>query len=867
MNRSGTSSEPPEEPYLRSEPNLLSPASPKPFLFPQPTNIPVLEMQMDVGFNQTEVHMSDPSSRNTELRPDAWRDPNEQPPASNDNASSAGPGTAGLDRPDAPSEVPNVASDPVQSSAANAQAIPADGEANPVTYANGSSVDAVLELPSNDTPPQIPADASLPLPDPGVLPLPDPGVLPVAPAAGDVPSVPTETPSQSAATPGGVDVQSLLDNLQTSLTQGPVANSAPPADGLTVATTSSFAPPGAEPSVPGASDSQPLSASGLGAPPSGLPPRPPPQEQPLIHPNYAHSQHIRDYHPHAANSAFQPHARTNSSSNAADPASSTFASSVPTANASSEGLNPSQSSPTTGLVPASAGSVGAENGLRASAVRTPIESRRESKLAAGEIPSADDRPWTADIQRKYDQFLEDERRYVNEARWDQFPAGSRLFVGNLSSEKVTKRDIFHVFHHYGPLAQISIKQAYGFVQFLHVADCNRALEGEQGRQIREKRIHLEVSKPQKSKGGANNKNEGPASRRSRSPEYGHRGRNSGGGNMDRYTSGRGGNGRGSRDEYRPGSRRSPSPRGYRDRYDDRYRARSRSPGYGRGGDRYKSSGRSPPRGSNGDIDDDLPLPPRAPQDVPEVQILVQAELNRDFITWVEGAFTSRGVRVGTIRLSPRLDESAVVRRQIVEGVMAVVKLRRGNQDTGRIGLTIFKRRPGATGTGSGDVLFEEYEGLEPGICVELVLREKQSHAAAPPPPAPHGYPPTYGAAPAAPPYGYPSQPPAGAPAGPPYGYPTGYPPAAAAAPGYPGAPPPQLHGLNTNNLQSLLTSLQASPQTASTPGYPPQAYGQYGQPPPQPPPPQMPGQAAPGGAPPPNMQDILARLGTYGAGR
>jgi hypothetical protein len=63
-----------------------------------------------------------------------------------------------------------------------------------------------------------------------------------------------------------------------------------------------------------------------------------------------------------------------------------------------------------------------------------------------------------------------------------------LETGNLSSEKVTKRDIFHVFHHYGDVAQISIKQAYGFVQYLRTEDCQRALAAEQGRQIRDKRI-------------------------------------------------------------------------------------------------------------------------------------------------------------------------------------------------------------------------------------------------------------------------------------------------------------------------------------------------------------------------------------------
>lgn len=63
-------------------------------------------------------------------------------------------------------------------------------------------------------------------------------------------------------------------------------------------------------------------------------------------------------------------------------------------------------------------------------------------------------------------------------------------TGNLSSERVTKRDIFHVFHRYGDLAQISIKQAYGFVQYLQTDACSRAIEIEQGKTIRGKKIRM-----------------------------------------------------------------------------------------------------------------------------------------------------------------------------------------------------------------------------------------------------------------------------------------------------------------------------------------------------------------------------------------
>ena len=62
------------------------------------------------------------------------------------------------------------------------------------------------------------------------------------------------------------------------------------------------------------------------------------------------------------------------------------------------------------------------------------------------------------------------------------------WIGNLPTEKVTKRDLFHVFHKHGKLAQISIKQAYGFVQFLEAASCYQALTAEQGEIIRGRKI-------------------------------------------------------------------------------------------------------------------------------------------------------------------------------------------------------------------------------------------------------------------------------------------------------------------------------------------------------------------------------------------
>ncbi|KAH9822841.1 putative RNA-binding protein [Teratosphaeria destructans] len=874
-------SEAPEEPLQRSEPAVLSPVSPKPVQFPQPTNIPVLDMQMDVAFNQTEKHMADPAMHNTEVRPDFWRDPNEQQQQqqqqqneTNDHASpfSTGAGESAEAAKEVagagdtseqvePGQITEDSADTTANGATQSQPSPTLNDVS--SQAGGQSIQAAHHGDAAQT------SAS----DPSTLnPL-------AAPQSGDAPAqsydaAPEHAQSAAPSYSGNVDVQALLDTL-----------AAPPAPSNANASSADLsqshqAPPGVE-SAP-----MPISALG-GTQANGLPARPPPQEQPLINPNYAHSQHIRDYHPHAAHSAFQPqHGRSNSNGNVADPNRGSFVPPVP-----SPGQQTSDSHAT-----AAGAAASFYNGQRMSssnpplpvplpasrplsAIATPIESKRESKLAVGQIPSPEDRPWNADVQAKYDRFLELERGYVSEGKWEQFPAGSRLFVGmrnadgrkakpgevmltddigNLSSEKVTKRDIYHIFHWYGELAQISIKQAYGFVQFLHTEDCVKALHAEQGTWIRDKRIHLEVSKPQKNSRNQGQQQQQQQARRSRSPEYGRGGRAPPG--TDRYTSSRNG-GRG----YRQGGTRSPSPaRGYRGGYD---RYRERSPSY----DRRPNYGRSPPPRRNSD--DDLPMPRRQPHEVPDVQIVVPDTLNRDFIGWVQGQFRDSGIRTEVLYLSPRMDERAVVRRQIVEGVLAVVRLTRANQDTGKIGLQLFDRS-----RGSNNVQFNEYQDLDPSICAALVQREKgmagRSGGQAPPTPNYGGYGGQY-QQPPPPPQQY---------GGPPssayqQGYGGAYPPTPAQPPCYnqppmpaqygqpappqqpqPGAGPPNLqniiNNLNPNGYQNAMPAYGGTPNTATPQSaYPPSAYPQSAYPA------QPPQQQSGGGQV--NMQDILARLGNY----
>lgn len=50
-----------------------------------------------------------------------------------------------------------------------------------------------------------------------------------------------------------------------------------------------------------------------------------------------------------------------------------------------------------------------------------------------ETPDDEDIRWPPEVNKKYEDFLDQERRFVTEGQWDQFPMGSRLFIGKRMS--------------------------------------------------------------------------------------------------------------------------------------------------------------------------------------------------------------------------------------------------------------------------------------------------------------------------------------------------------------------------------------------------------------------------------------------------
>ncbi|EAQ83264.1 hypothetical protein CHGG_09668 [Chaetomium globosum CBS 148.51] len=318
----------------------------------------------------------------------------------------------------------------------------------------------------------------------------------------------------------------------------------------------------------------------------------------------------------------------------------------------------------------------------------------------------------------WEQFQADEKRYTSEARWERFPEGSRIFIGNLSSERVSKREVFDVFHRFGRLAQISLKSAYGFVQYHTIAEGNAAMQGAQGIELGGRKIHLEISRAQKKKDD-----------RDRSPDRrGPRGSQA----NERFDNG---DRSWKRDDYRPV--RSPSPRrndprggrdGHypRDRgFDSHQRRRSRSPArfsrYG-GDDSYRRRSPSPHRRAPSD-GDRFDLPRRFGADVPDVQILLLQEVSREFVGWVQGAFHNKGLKTDVMYLNPRFPRETVLQRQVVEGVYAIVDLDYGAQTKGKIPVQVFIR------SGGSSVRFELYQDVDPPIAAELVAREKSQSAA------------------------------------------------------------------------------------------------------------------------------------------
>lgn len=69
--------------------------------------------------------------------------------------------------------------------------------------------------------------------------------------------------------------------------------------------------------------------------------------------------------------------------------------------------------------------------------------------------------------------------------------------------------------------------------------------------------------------------------------------------------------------------------------------------------------------------------------------------NRPFVDYLEKAFRDRGLRTAVLYL-PQIPIQSLVKRQIIEGVQAIVRADRSTRNSGRIPIQVFDRTAGAS---------------------------------------------------------------------------------------------------------------------------------------------------------------------------
>jgi hypothetical protein len=346
-------SSPPEEAeHIRGK--TLTPESPKPVHYPSPSNIPILEKQMDPMFHESTRNIGNPAA------------PYPYQPTQTPSAQSAS----------------SLYAD--QHTAQNYQNAGAQG-----TYGNGFSTQSqdtssIQNYPSQNQAPSSYSEAT---------PTQYQDTRPAYPSSYDPNAYATQQPqaqpSQGAQyqpqadAGGGVNYQALLDILTPSAEKGPSDRY----------TASSVNP------QPAHAQGQAAATSSLPAAPN-LPPRPPPQDESAT--NSSPNGDIRSYHPHSQKSA----------------------------NNQFRGPGPLQP-----LNVRSGGGTSQDGHSATRSNQSPTTPGYGKRLSVDLLtPGLDDEDirWPAEINKLYEEFLDDERKYVTDGQWDQFPMGSRLFIGEFA---------------------------------------------------------------------------------------------------------------------------------------------------------------------------------------------------------------------------------------------------------------------------------------------------------------------------------------------------------------------------------------------------------------------------------------------------
>ena len=429
-----------EAPHYRTE--ALTPESPVPLHIPEPQNIPVLQNQNDIAFNQMSTHMEAPnhshvsatggaiglhqdvSRKTSNTTQSAESDTDKTDQERRKTLLETGTKLNGSDKylVDLENEIstPNEINTSKNSLTPTARPSMPTGAFEPLSTNTQPNLTYLAPPQTYKPSSSVLQDDFNPTERSYVVPVsqgPDMGVAEVI-GYSDV----HRRTSNPDVNGDGVNYQALSDIVSSS------ASTAPPTDTVFTINTA----PSSIFNAPNSSSAQtPIATLPI---PAGLPPRPPPQEKPAIHPNYTPGEDIRSYHnppPQSSNAPAPYNAQPSSSYR------------PPQGYPHSNGVAPN------GLPPPPLATFQQSMSKPNQPQRSPqtsqyrqreIHGKSGGKLAPSTKEANDEHLKRPDIERQYEVFLSDEEIYVSEGTWDRFPQGSRLFVGEFRIH--SRPDIF-----------------------------------------------------------------------------------------------------------------------------------------------------------------------------------------------------------------------------------------------------------------------------------------------------------------------------------------------------------------------------------------------------------------------------------------
>ncbi|KAJ3176987.1 hypothetical protein HDU87_004702 [Geranomyces variabilis] len=298
------------------------------------------------------------------------------------------------------------------------------------------------------------------------------------------------------------------------------------------------------------------------------------------------------------------------------------------------------------------------------------------------------------------------------------PPYSRLFLGNLASERTDRAELARIFAPYGNIAEIVLKGSFGFVQFDSPEACTRATS-ESGRKLAGLSMDVKVSREKNAtrreavRGGPANRRRGTtdhAGPTRRSPPRGRANdRDRPRGNRNRSSSYSSTSSRGS---DRHGHRRD-SPRRRRRSASvspDRKASKWGPPDVGRREVVLPTPTMSAPPVATGVFS----LASRTGSAVPECQIIVLSDMDRNYIGQVEAIIRNAGIKADVINMNAGMSVHDIVYQMMAEGCRGVLFLERKHAVSKTCSLQIFQ---------VGNTV-AEYENVNPEIAALLLIRDR-----------------------------------------------------------------------------------------------------------------------------------------------